>query len=112
MGNPSKPAPGGLQEPLEKTEAVAAEIERAANHALVIGTVLAHEIPAELQVGEVAQAIEQTEDLKQQLAESAEKLGDVSVALEQEIAKQRSLTRELTATREQVEQLEDSAKKA
>ena len=109
MEKTSMPVSSGLQEPLEKTEAVTAEIERAANHALVIGTVLAHEIPAELQVGEVAQAIEQTEDLEQQLAESAEKLADVSASLEQEIAKRRAVTRELTQTREQVEQLVDQA---
>ncbi len=110
MKEPSNPASGGLQEPLEKTAVVTAEIERAANHALVIGTVLAHEIPAELQVGEVAQAIEQTEHLEQELAESAEKLSDVSTALKQEIAKRRAVTCELTETREQVEQLVDDAK--
>lgn len=111
MNKTPTPASGGLQEPLDKTEAVTAEIERAANHALVIGTVLAHEIPSELQVGEVAQAIEQTEHLEHQLAESAEKLADVSSALEREIAKRRDVTRELTETLEHVEQLEDDARK-
>ncbi len=109
MNKSSKDHTAGLHEPLRKTEAVTAEIERAANHALVIGTVLAHELPAELQVGEVAQAIEQTEELEQQLAESAEKLADVSTALEQEIVNRRALARELGVTRERVEQLVEDA---
>jgi septal ring factor EnvC (AmiA/AmiB activator) len=89
----------GLQGPLAKTEAVTAEIERASAHALVIGTVLAKELP-------VAQAIEQTEDLEQKLAESAETLADVSAALETEIAERGKLSDELAASREAIEQLE------
>lgn len=94
-----------LLKPLQKTEAVTAELQYAADHAMVIGTVLAKELPIEVQVGEVAQAIDQTEDLKEKLAESAETLTEVSAELEQEIAKRRAVAKQLDASRAQVQAL-------
>jgi chromosome segregation ATPase len=94
-----------LLRPLQKTQSVAADLESASNHALVIGTVLAHELPDEVQVGEVAQAIEQTEELKDKLAESAETLTEVSAELEQEITKRRAVAKKLEESRAQVEKL-------
>jgi hypothetical protein len=99
----------GLRATREKTDAVASEIESASDHASVIGTVLAHELPEELQVGEVAQAIEQTEELEKKLAESAEKLAEVSAALEQEIGKRREVTGALEASRKLVDKLSDES---
>lgn len=98
-----------LLKPLQKTEAVTADIEYAADHAMVIGTVLAQELPAAVQVGEVAQAIEQTGELQEKLAESAETLTEVSAELEQEIAKRRSVTKQLEASRAKVEALKAEA---
>ena len=95
-----------LLKPLQKTEAVAEVLEQASDHALVIGTVLAKELPADIQVGEVAQAIEQTGELKEKLAESADTLAEVSAELEQEIAKRRAVTRQLGASRAQVDELQ------
>ena len=94
-----------LLKPLQKTEAVTADLEYAADHAMVIGTVLAKELPVDVQVGEVAQAIEQTGELKDKLAESAETLTEVSAELEQEITKRRAVARQLEASRAQVEAL-------
>lgn len=91
-----------LLKPLQKTEAVAADLEDASDHAMVIGTVLAQELPLEVQVGEVAQALVQTAELKERLAQSAETLTEVSAELEQEIAKRRTVARQLDASRAQV----------
>jgi len=71
-----------LDEVQQKTQAVQAEVESAADEAAVISTVLAQEIPAEAQVGDVAAAIEQTAALEQKLADSAEALADVTAELE------------------------------
>ena len=71
-----------LHEVHEKTQAVQADIERAADQAGVIGTVLAQEVPAAVQVGDVAAAIEQTGALEQKLADSAEALAEVTAELE------------------------------
>ena len=100
---------GNLLKPLQKTEAVIADLESAADHAMVIGTVLEKELPGEVQVGEVAQAIEQTGDLKQQLAESAETLTEVSAELVHEIVKRRKVSKQLEASRAQVHDLQAEA---
>ena len=94
-----------LQKPLQKTQAVTADLESASYHALVIGTVLAHELPEDIQVGDVAHAIEQTEELKDKLAESAETLTEVSAELEQEIKKRHAVAEQLEASREHAERL-------
>ena len=94
-----------LQKPLQKTQAVTADLESASSHAMVIGTVLSHELPEQVRVGEVAHAIDQTAELKVKLAESAQTLAEVSAELEQEIDKRREAARQLNASRAQVEQL-------
>ena len=102
---------GGLRETHRKTKVVEAEIQRASDHAAVIGTVLAQELPGEVQVGEVAQAIEQTEQLEQKLAESAATLADVSAELGREIKKRRKVTEKLNKTQARVERLSGAKKK-
>ena len=94
-----------LLRPLQKTQSVTADLEHASDHAMVIGAVLAHELPEDVQVGDVAQAIGQTEELKDKLAESAETLTEVSAELEQEIAKRRAVAKQLQESRAQVKQL-------
>jgi len=107
MATPTEDHAGDLVDPLRKTQSVTADIESASNHALVIGTVLAQELPADVKVGEVAQAIEQTHELKDKLAESAETLADVSAALESEIEKRSKIAKQLGKSQEQVEQLSE-----
>lgn len=98
---------GGLQVVHEKTKAVEADILRASDHAAVIGTVLSQQLPDEVQVGEVAQAIEQTEELEQKLVESAATLADVSAELGREIEKRRKVTKKLSQSRARVDALSD-----
>jgi hypothetical protein len=102
---------GGLEGTHEKTKALEAEIVRASDQAGVIGAVLAHDLPGELQVGDVAQAIEQTEDLEHKLAESAAALADVSAELGREIKKRRHVTENLNKSQAQVERLSGAKKK-
>ena len=89
MAGPSKPdrATTPLDQTLDKTEAVAAEVQRASDDLAVINTVLEQELPDDVQVGDVAQAIEHTGQLEKKLAESAEALAEVSATLAQEIEK-------------------------
>ncbi len=102
---------GGLEKAHEKTKAVDAEIVRASDQAGVIGAVLAQELPGELQVGDVAQAIEQTEDLEQKLAESAAALADVSAELRREIKKRRQVTEKLNKSQARVGRMSGTKKK-
>ena len=101
-----------LQKTHKKTEAVKKDIARASDHAAVIGTVLAQELPEAVQVGEVAQAIEQTEELEQKLAESAATLADVSAELGREIKKRRQVSKKLSKTQARVEKLAGEVRNA
>ncbi len=94
---------------LKKTQEVQADIESASDHVGVIGTVLSQELPPDAQVGEVAQAIEQTGELEQKLAQSAEQLAEVSAVLAAEIAARRALAEKLEATQDMVEKLSSEA---
>jgi hypothetical protein len=86
QGKPDRAA-APLDQALDKTEAVAAEVQRASDDLAVINTVLEQELPEEVQVGDVAQAIEHTGQLEKRLAESAETLAEVNAALAEEIEK-------------------------
>ncbi len=92
MAAPPKthPADAPLHETAHRTKEVAAEVKRASEDLLVVNSVLEQELPDELQVGEVAQAIEHTNQLEKKLAESAESLAEVHAALEAEIRKNKA----------------------
>ncbi|QOF81650.1 hypothetical protein [Variovorax sp. 38R] len=83
-----------LDKTLKKSEQVAAEVQRASDNLAVVSTVLEQELPDEVQVGEVAQAIEHTSQLEEKLAQSAEKLAEVNAALSKEIEKHLEVTAE------------------
>ena len=91
MAGPRTTKPGGssttLDQTLEKTEEVAADVQRASNNLAVVSTVLEQELPDEVQVGDVALAIEHTNQLEEKLAKSAEQLAEVNAALSEEIEK-------------------------
>ncbi len=108
---PQRDPVGGLEKTHDKAKAVEAQIVRASDHASVIGAVLAQELPDELQVGDVAQAIEQTDDLEHKLAESAATLADVSAELVREIKKRRHVTEKLSKSQARVERLSGAKKK-
>ena len=83
-----------LDKTLEKSEQVAADVQRASDNLAVVSTVLEQELPDEVQVGDVAQAIEHTSQLEEKLAQSAEKLAEVNAALSEEIEKRLEVTAE------------------
>jgi hypothetical protein len=101
MAGQRKNAPRGrtpLDRTLEKSEQVAADVQRASDNLAVVNTVLEQELPEEVQVGEVAQAIEHTNQLE-------EKLAEVNEALSKEIKKRREVTAERDESQAQAEKL-------
>ena len=97
MAGQPQTAPRGktaLDRTLAKSEQVAADVQRASDNLAVVSTVLEQELPDEVQVGEVAQAIEHTSQLEEKLAKSAEKLAEVNAALSEEIEKRLEVTAE------------------
>lgn len=95
MATSRSDASGDLEATHQKARAVEAQVLQASDHAGVIGTVLAQELPDDVQVGDVAQAIEQTGELEQKLAESAATLAEVSAELGREVRKRRKVSAEL-----------------
>jgi len=87
-------ASAGTETPLHRTltknEEVAADVQDASDHLSVVTTVLEQELPDHVQVGEVAQALEQAGELEKQLARSAQALAEVNEALASEIEKHKS----------------------
>jgi len=94
-----------LDHTLKKSEQVAADVQRASDNLAVVNTVLEQELPEEVQVGEVAQAIEHTSQLEQKLARSAEKLAEVNAALSEEIEKRLEVTAERDESKALAEKL-------
>jgi hypothetical protein len=94
-----------LEQTLEKTEAVAADVQRASDNLAVVNTVLEQGLPEEVQVGDVAQAIEHTSQLEEKLAKSAETLAEVNAALSEEIEKRLEATAERDESQAQAEEL-------
>ena len=109
MAGQTQTAPRGktsLDKTLQKSEEVAADVQRASDNLAIVSTVLEQELPEEVQVGEVAQAIEQTSQLEEKLAKSAEKLAEVNAALSEEIEKRL----EVTAERDESQALDEQLK--
>ncbi|SEJ73020.1 MULTISPECIES: hypothetical protein [unclassified Variovorax] len=94
-----------LDSTLKKSEQVAADVQRASDNLAVVNTVLEQELPDEVQVGEVAQAIEHTSQLEEKLAKSAEKLAEVNAALSEEIERRLEVTAELDESKALAETL-------
>lgn len=103
--NPSAAAPEPLQQALRQSEAVTAEVQHASDHLAVVGTVLEQNLPEEVQVGDVAQALNHTVELEKKLAASAETLAKVNAVLEDEIEKRSELSERLDEAHAMVEKL-------
>jgi C4-dicarboxylate-specific signal transduction histidine kinase len=92
-------APTPLQRALDQNESVKDTVEQSAAELLVINTVLKQEIPAHVQIGDVAQALQKTDALETRIQESAEDLAQVNEVLEQQIGERADLERELKDTK-------------
>jgi len=71
-----------LEETIDKAKEVAAEIKQAADDLAVANTVLEQQLPDDVQVGEVAQALDHTGAVEKTLTKSAEALDEVNAELD------------------------------
>lgn len=67
-------AQASLEQTIDKAKEVAAEIRQAADNLAVVNTVLEERLPDHVQVGEVAQALDQSVEVEKQLSESVDRL--------------------------------------
>ena len=79
-------AADSLENVIDKAKEVAAEIQQAADNLAVANTVLQEQIPDEVQVGEVAQALGQSDEVEKIITKSAEMLDQVNSEIEKAAA--------------------------
>ncbi len=99
--------PTPLARALELNESALDSVERSACELLVINAVLKQEIPDQVQTGEVAQALQKTDELESKINDTAQELVQVNEVLAQEIDKRAELERELSATKAALVQVID-----
>ena len=88
-----------MRQALVQSQAVKNTVEQSAAELLVINAVLKLEVPSHVQTGEVALALQKTDELEDRIQASAEDLGRVNQALKQEIGERARLEQELADTK-------------
>jgi hypothetical protein len=107
-------AAGGHSEPsllatvLDVNEAIQQTVEQSAAELVMINTVLEQELPADIQSGDVAQALERAHGIEATIHQTAQELAEVNQALAEEIDHRMDLERQLAAAKSALAQ----AKKA
>ena len=86
-----------LERALDQNETIQESVEQSAAELCVVSAVLSREVPDELKTGEVAQAIQRTEELEDRIQASADELAKVNQALKDEIGARAELERQLAA---------------
>lgn len=79
-------ADASLESAIDKAKEVAAEIQQAADNLAVVNTVLQDQIPEDIQTGEVAQALGQSDEVEKTITKSAEVLNEVNTELDKAAA--------------------------
>jgi C4-dicarboxylate-specific signal transduction histidine kinase len=96
---PLSPASTLLSRAVDQNETAKSVVEQAAAELFVINAVLKHEIPDDLQTGEMAKALQKTDELESRIQASLEDLAQVNQVLEQELCERAALERELAAAK-------------
>lgn len=98
-----------LEHALDQNEAIQESVEQSAAELCVVTAVLMHEVPEYLQTGEVALAIQRTEELENRFQASADDLVKVNLALKEEIDVRADLERQLASTQAELDQIQTQA---
>ena len=93
------PLPTPLARALEQNETALDSVEQSAAELVVIHAVLKQEVPDDVQIGEVALALQKTDELEVKISDAAEDLAQVNEVLAQEIDARVNLESELAATK-------------
>lgn len=104
--------PTSLEDALDQNEAIQVTVEQSAAELSVVNAVLQQEVPEHVKTGDVAQALQRTDELEERIQMSADNLEQVNHALKKEIQVRADLERQLAATRAALEQAETSAHNA
>ena len=103
MSKPSLASDAAAATPLERAlgqnTSVKETVELTAAELAVINAVLEVGLPGEVKKGDVAQALQKTDELEMKIQDTAQELAEVNDALAQEIDERVELERELAAAK-------------
>ena len=88
-----------LERALDQNITVKETVEQSSAELAVINAVLEVGLPGEVKKGDVAQALQKTDELEMKIQDTAQELAEVNDALAQEIDERVDLERELAATK-------------
>lgn len=91
-----------LMKALHRNEAAKGKIEQTAEELVVINAVLKHELPDEVQTGDVAKALDKTDRLEAKINETAEDLAEVNKTLTEEIIHRINIEKELKVIKDEL----------
>ena len=101
--------PTSLERALDQNEAIQETVEQSAAELCVINAVLKQEVPDHVQIGDVAQALQKTDELESRIQSSAEHLEQVNQALKAEIQVRAGLERQLASAQAELDQAQNPA---
>jgi C4-dicarboxylate-specific signal transduction histidine kinase len=91
-------SPTPLEHALDQNEAIQETVGQSAAELCVVNAVLQQEVPEHVKTGDVAQALQRTEELEERIQTSADNLEQVNHALKKEIQARARLEHQLAAT--------------
>ena len=103
---PASHAPTALELALDHNVMIQDTVEQSAAELCVINVVLNQEVPDHVKTGDVAQALQKTDELESRIQASADDLAQVNDALKHEICERAELERQLASTQAALEQLQ------
>lgn len=104
--------PTSLERALDQNEAIQATVGQSAVELCVVNAVLQQQVPEHVKTGDVAQALQRTDELEERIQTSADNLEQVNHALKKEIEVRADLERQLAAAQAALEQVTDSERSA
>lgn len=104
--------PTSLEDALDQNEAIQATVEQSAAELSVVNAVLQQEVPEHVKTGDVAQALQRTDELEGRIQTSADNLEQVNHALKKEIQVRADLERELATAQAELEQVKTAGQNA
>ena len=105
-------SPTSLEHALHQNEAIQATVEQSATELCVVNAVLQQKVPEHLKTGDVALALQRTDELEERIQTSADNLEQVNHALKKEIQVRVDLERQLAASQAALEQVKIFAQSA
>ena len=93
------PTPTPLARALDQNETVMDTVAQSAVELVMINAVLKQEIPPHVKIGDVAQALQKTDELETKINDTTQDLAQVNQVLAREIDERAALERELAQTK-------------